>query len=120
MALGLGKHRGKLIGFNVVQGFIGEGECAAWYDDELIPLGEGAIDADLRRVQDPWRVRTACGTLDATFEPRAIYRDNTNLGIIRSQFLQPVGAFSGAIRIGERDVSFDELAGVVEHQDVLW
>lgn len=119
-AFGLGKRDGAPFGVNLVEGFIGEAECAAWVRDTMVPLGEGVFEYDLAAPEKPWRIKTACGAFSASFLPGGIYADKTNLGVIKSHFLQPVGEFTGKLSSGGETFSFDALGGVVEHQDVLW
>lgn len=118
-ALGLGRvASGERVAFNVVQGFVGEPECAAWVGDRLVPLGEGVFSFD--RPMDPWTLETTCGGLSVTFRPSAIHSEEKNLGIVRSQFIQPVGAFEGTLRAGGETHALTHVAGVTEHQDVVW
>jgi hypothetical protein len=118
-AFALGKaNDGRPIGFNVAQGFVGEAECAAFIDGDVFPLAEPKFGFDLDRPELPWTLRG--DGFDLTFETGAVHAQNTNLGIIRSRFVQPVGTFSGLIRIDGKDVLVRNLPGVVEDQDVLW
>ena len=66
----------------------------------------------------PWRL-TADG-IDLTFEPGGLHAQSTNLLVVKSRFVQPVGTFTGTVRVGGRDVRVVGLPGVVEDQDVLW
>lgn len=120
-ALGLGRtDAGERLAFNLVEGFVGEAECGAWLGDTLHPLGEGRFVFDEARPMEPWRLTTTCGNVDLTFKPAAIHAEHKDMLVVRSKFIQPVGAFEGVIKIGGRDVRVDSLAGVTEHQDVLW
>ena len=119
-ALGLGRTRdGRLLAFNLVEGFVGEAECAAWLGDELIPLGEGRFEYDVKNPMSPWVIRTTCGALDLRFEAAAVHEEHKNLGLVRSAFVQPVGRFTGTLRHGGEELAID-LPGVTEHQDVRW
>jgi len=118
-ALGLGRtSSGARVGFNVVQGFVGEPECAAWVGDTLVPLGEGRFTHGDPR--SPWRVETTCGALEVLFHPAAVHREDNDLGLVRSRFVQPVGTFEGTLKVGGETVSLSRIPGVTEHQDVLW
>lgn len=118
-ALGLGRlASGERVAFNVVQGFVGEPECAAWIGDTLVPLGEGVFTFD--QPMDTWKIRTTCGALDVSFRPSAIHSEAKNFGIVRSEFIQPVGAFDGTLHIDGTSHTLERIAGVTEHQDVLW
>ncbi len=106
------------MGFNLVEGFVGEPECAAWIGDEILPLGEGRFTVGDAR--SPWRVTTTCGALDLLFRPAAIHSEQKNLLVARSHFVQPVGAFEGTLRHRGRELALRAIPGVTEHQDVVW
>jgi hypothetical protein len=118
-ALGRAKS-GERVGLNLVEGFVGEPECAVWIDGELFPLAEGRFDFDRKRPEDPWFVRTADGSVDLRFEPAGLHREEKNFGVVASHFVQPAGAFSGTVRAGGRELTLDRVLGVTEDQDVLW
>lgn len=112
---------GERVGLNLVEGFVGEPECALWIDGALFPLAEGRFSFDARRPGDPWQVRTADEIVDLRFEPGGIHQEHKNLGVITSRFIQPVGCFSGTIRVpGRAPLVLSRALGVVEDQDVLW
>jgi hypothetical protein len=112
---------GERVGVNLVEGFTGEVECAAWVDDQLFALGEGRFDFNPSRPLDPWRVRTADGAVDFTLTPGGMHADRTNLGVVRSQFIQPAGLYTGTLRLAGRDeLVLERALGVCEDQHVLW
>ena len=118
-AFALGRDEsGQPFGFNVVQGFVGQAECAAFCGGEVVPIAEPRFEFDLAAPMRPWRL-TADG-VDLTFEPGAIHAQTTNALLVKSRFVQPVGLFTGTVRIRGRDVRVAGLPGVVEDQDVLW
>ena len=118
-AYALGKtEAGEPFGFNVVQGFVGEAECAAFLGTEVFPIAEPRFDFELEEPMKTWRL-TGKG-IDLAFEPGAIHAQTTNLVVVKSRFVQPVGSFTGTLRVGGRDVRVAGLPGVVEDQDVLW
>jgi hypothetical protein len=118
-AFALGKTRaGEPFAFNLIQGFVGEAECAAFLGDRVIALAEPRFELDVAQPMRQWRL--VGDGIDLAFEPGGIHAQNTNLGIVRSRFVQPVGAFTGTMRIDGRDVYVEGLPGVVEDQDVLW
>ena len=118
----LGRARsGEKVALNLVEGFVGEAECALWIDDELVPVGEGRFDFDAARPMDLWRVHTTCGAVDLAFEPGGLHREEKNLGLVKSRFLQVAGAFRGTITLpGRAPLVIDSALGVTEDQDVLW
>jgi len=120
-AMGMGRTtEGLSIGLNLVEGFVGEAECGVWIDGELVGVEEGRFDYDLGRPLAPWRVRSACGAVDLVFAPAAVHDERKDLLVARSQFIQPLGAYSGTIRVGGRTHWVEGLPGVTEHQDVVW
>ncbi len=120
-ALGMGRAvSGERVAFNVVEGFVGEPECGFWIDGELFACEEGSFDYDAEHPERPWTLRTRCGSLDLRFSPAAVHREEKDMFVIRSSFVQPAGDFEGTIRAGDRVLSVAALPGVTEHQDVLW
>ncbi|MBX3204167.1 MAG: DUF2804 domain-containing protein [Labilithrix sp.] len=109
---------GAPVAFNFVQGFVGEAECAAFRTDGVFPIREPHFDFDVARPEAPWRL-VGDGT-DLTFDVGGVHAQRTNLVVVRSRFLQPVGTFRGTLRVDGRDVELDGVPGVVEDQDVLW
>jgi hypothetical protein len=120
-ALALGNTvKGELFAMNLVEGFVGEAECGVWVGDQLFAVGEGCFEYDAEVPSKPWRVRTTCGAVDLTFEPAAVHSEDKDMLLVRSKFVQPVGAFRGTIRLGDAEHRIERVAGVTEHQDVLW
>ncbi len=118
-ALGRAKS-GERVAFNLVQGFVGEPECAAWVDGEVFPLREGRFAFDPDQPLAEWRVSTADGAVDLRFKPGGMHADQKNLGFVASRFVQPAGVYSGTLRVGGRELVLDGVLGVTEDQDVLW
>jgi hypothetical protein len=118
-AFGMGQlGGGDPVAFNVVNGFVGEAECAAFSASEVHPLGEPKISFEPGRPDGTWRL--VGDGVDLTFEPGAVYAQRTNLLVVRSRFLQPAGLFRGTLRLGDREHALDGVPGVVEDQDVVW
>lgn len=117
-AFALGEAEGAPIAFNLVSGFVGQAECAAFMGDRVEPLGEPRFVFDAARPLEPWRLEG--DGVDLVFQPGAVHAQTTKLVVVRSRFLQPVGAFRGTLRIGGRDVRLEGVPGVVEDQDVHW
>jgi hypothetical protein len=112
---------GETVVVNLVEGFVGEPECAVWVDHELHAVGEGRFRYDASRPLAEWQLGTACGAVDLRFVPFAMHAEHKNLLLVRSNFLQPVGGFSGTIRLPlGRTLFLDDVPGVTEHQDVVW
>lgn len=109
---------GEPVAFNVVEGFVGEAECALFARGSVRPLVEPRFVFDPERPLAPWRIEGK--GIDLTFTPRALYAQRTNLLLVRSRFVQPAGVFHGTIHAGGKDHRLEGVAGVVEDQDVLW
>ncbi len=118
----LGRARsGVRVALNLVQGFVGEPECAVWVGDDLVPVSEGRFEFDPARPLSPWWVTTADKEVDLRFTPGGMHSEDKNLGLVVSKFVQPVGTFSGTLHLPGRDtIELDRVLGVVEDQDVTW
>jgi len=121
---------GEPIAMNLVQGFVGAPECALFGTGghgtgghgtgSLHALSEGRFEYDKARLADPWRVRTERGECDLVFTPGAVHSEALDLGVLRSRFVQPIGAFQGTIQRGTETLRIAHALGVVEDQDVRW
>jgi hypothetical protein len=111
---------GERVAWNLVEGFVGEPECALWIDGALHPLAEGRFAHDVQQPLAEWRLTTRDDSVDLKFAPGGLHADRTNLGLVRSRFVQPIGAYSGTIRAPGRAIALDGVLGVTEDQDVVW
>lgn len=116
---------GRSVGMNLTSQFSGlvgaARENSLWLDGQLFALDPDAdIGFDSDDPARPWQVTTADGAVRLEFDPIGVHRESLNLGLIRSNFLQPVGEFSGSVRVDDQVVQIDRLPGVVENQDTLW
>lgn len=112
---------GAPLGLNLVEGFVGEAECAAWVGSELVPLGEGRFTFDRGRPSSAWRVRTCDGAADLEMRPGAVHEEKRDLLVVASSFVQPCGAWTGRINLpGRAPVVVGRALGVTEDQDVTW
>lgn len=116
---------GRTIGMNLTSEFSGlEGNSrdnSVWLDGSLYALDPDAvIEYDEQNPEKPWHVSTIDGDVALEFQPIGVHRESLNLGVVRSRFLQPVGDFTGTLRVAGSDVRVENMAGVVENQDVVW
>lgn len=115
---------GTALGINLVEGFNESrddvNENALWLGTRLIPLGRARFSWNRDDALDRWHVTTTDGVLDLTFKPIAIHRELRDLVLVRSQFLQPVGLWSGTITVDGQTWKFANAPGVAEDQNVVW
>ncbi len=121
---------GEPVALNLVEGFVGQPECALFGERSLVALAEGRFELPRPRVDAPreerartlapWRIRTSDGAAELTFTPHAIHDEHLDLGALRSRFVQPIGRFSGTLRLADRTLRLEGVPGVVEDQDVRW
>lgn len=116
---------GRALGMNLSSEFSGlAGNCrenSVWFDGRLFALDPNAlIEYDEAEPAKPWHVSTVDGDVELEFHPIGVHRESLNLRVIRSFFLQPVGEFTGSIRIDGQELTVDRMPGVVENQDITW
>jgi hypothetical protein len=108
------------LGLNLVSGFNGPVENVVWHDGRIHPVGAAEILAGAASTLGPWRVRTHDGAVDLTFHPEGERRQDQDLGIAASRYVQPFGAFEGVLRLGGREVAVRDLPGVTEDHAARW
>ncbi len=96
-------------------------ENSVWFDGQLHAIDpDASIDFDAADPEKPWQIRTADGKIDLVFNPLGVHRESLNLRLLRSKFLQPVGEYTGTIKLNGRTLQIEALPGVAENQDILW
>jgi hypothetical protein len=108
------------LALNLVQGFNGPVENAVWHDGRVHPVGAAEIVYDASAPRGTWRIRTPDGAVDLTFRPEGERRQDKDLIIARSRYLQPIGAFSGTIRLPGAELLVADLPGVTEDHTARW
>lgn len=110
------------LGFNLQAGYFGENENALWLDGELIALGAAHFAFDAADPMAPWRIHTDDGLLDLQFTPEGMRREDKDLLIAASRYVQPIGTFSGWVRPCPNGqlVEIHTLAGVTEDHHSRW
>ena len=115
---------GTPFGLNLVEGFNESrddvNENALWVGNELIPLGRARFSWNPTAILDTWQVRTVDGAVNLTFKPFAAHQEVRDLGLVKSSFKQPVGTWSGELKVGDRTFTVRDAPGVAEDQSVLW
>lgn len=110
------------LGFNLQAGYFGACENALWLDGELIGLGAARFDYDAADPLAPWQVSTDDGLLDLRFTPEGARREDKNLLIAASRYVQPIGTFSGTVRRAPHAPAraVTRLVGVTEDHASRW
>jgi hypothetical protein len=110
------------LGFNVQAGYFGANENALWLDGKIIPLGAAIFEFDARDPLAPWHIRTDDGLLDLVFTAEGARREDKNLLVAASRYVQPIGSFSGSVRAGPGApaVAIKQLPGVTEDHRSRW
>jgi hypothetical protein len=109
-------------GFNLQAGYFGDQENVLWIDNEIVPLAAARFVYDALDPMALWRIHTEDGLLDLTFRPEGLRRENKNLLVAASRYIQPIGIFSGWIKPAReaRPRLIDGLAGVTEDHYSRW
>lgn len=106
----------RTVGLNLTRNVVVDDtfhENAEWTDGELALLDAARFDfSDDAR----WRVGTADGRVDLTFQAQGERREDLNLGVIVSVFRQRFGTFAG--HIGDHEIS--EAFGLMEDHRSVW
>lgn len=115
---------GTAIGVNLVEGFNEThpeaNENALWLGGRLVPLSRARFSFNQADPFDRWRLRTVDGEVDLTFHPVHAHREERDLVLVKSRFIQPVGLFSGTVTIDGERHQLNDVPGVTEDQDVVW
>lgn len=111
---------GEPIAMNLVEGFVGEAECAVWFRGKVHGVGEGRFTFDPKRAYSKWQVRSSDGAVDLELIPCDVHEEFMELGIIGARYRQPIGLFSGALTVAGETVHIEKVVGVVEDQQVRW
>lgn len=100
------------VGFNLVTGFNDGLENVAWIDGEPRTVGPAHVEPPVGR--GPWRATAE--EVDVSLEIEAERREGRDLGVVASQYRQPLGTWSGGI--GGRDL--EDVFGVAEVHRARW
>jgi hypothetical protein len=106
---------GPRVAFNLSDGFLkGDGENVAWIGGAPRPVGPVQFEYDAKAPVAPWRIRG--DNVDLTFKPEGLRRQDVDLKLILSRYVQPFGTFEGQV-LGEK---IEGLAGVSEDHAARW
>ena len=84
----------------------------------------GADLAGVSRFQYPPYLRVirlmCSGRVDLEFVPEGERREDKNLLVAVSRYVQPIGAFRGRVQVGDRTVAVVDVPGVTEDHEARW
>jgi hypothetical protein len=104
---------GRTIGWNLIVGLNDSPEASEntiWVDRETRPAGAVSFADDLSSLSFP-------GGETLNFKQEATRERYDNLLVVRSDYAQPIGTFTGTLPGG---IELVESYGVMERQDALW
>ncbi|MFZ4878789.1 DUF2804 domain-containing protein [Janthinobacterium sp. Mn2066] len=110
------------LGFNLQAGYFGGQENALWLDGQLFALGRAHFDFNPDNPLAPWHVWTDDDLLDLHFRAEGARREDKNLWLASSRYIQPIGTFSGWVRASSASPKriVAQLAGVTENHRSRW
>ena len=115
---------GSPVGLNLVEGFNETrddvNENALWLSGRLYPLSRARFTWNKADPLDAWKIETADGKVQLQFQPIGAHREERDLKVVKSHFVQPVGLFSGTIEAQGQKYVVKDVPGVTEDQDILW
>jgi hypothetical protein len=112
--------KGTPVALNVVQGWTREHECALWSGGELHGVPEARFEYDSARPLRAWKVTTPDESVNLVLTPGALHAEKKDLGVVKSEFKQALGTWSGTLSVDGTKVEIARAIGVAEEQDVLW
>ncbi|MCB0220406.1 MAG: DUF2804 domain-containing protein [Chrysiogenetes bacterium] len=97
-------------------------ENVLFVDGKLYALEGVRFEMPKNPSREPWRLRSVGGDwLSLDFTPLGARKQRLNLGVIRSDFIQPYGTFAGTIKVpGEAPIELGNVFGVVEDHLAVW
>ncbi|MFO0747513.1 MAG: DUF2804 domain-containing protein [Myxococcota bacterium] len=107
--------------FNLVDGFNGPIENVLWLGDRVVPIGQVTFTYERARTTAPWHIVSSDGRLELELTPEGERRQDVNLVLARSWYVQPFGPFRGVFREeGQAPVDLAGVVGVTEDHQALW
>lgn len=97
-------------------------ENAMWLQGRRMDLRGVRFELPAKPDREPWRIQSLSGDeVDLTFRPLGVRRQNLQVGVVASRFIQPYGLFSGHLQPqGHSAIRFVDAFGVVEDHYAKW
>lgn len=119
-------HDGTRIGLNLANPTHQENAC--WINDVQYRIG--TVRFQYTDSISPWHIESnestqstdeGLATVNLTFQPKHCRYQDINFVVLKSQFQQPCGVFSGTITTSDGTViDFNDIPGVVEEHSARW
>ena len=109
------------LSLNLVEDFNGPIENVVWIGDEIVPVGPVRFTYDPQATTRPWHIRSHDDRLALEFRPEGERRQDKNLWLAKSWYVQPIGTFHGTLRLpGRAPLEVRDLVGVTEDHVARW
>ena len=96
-------------------------ENAFWIGKERTRISRCIFDFDMSDLYKPWHIWDEDGQVDLHFTPKADRGEKVNALLIKSNFNQFFGFFSGKLAPkGKEAVEFEKIHGLTEFHRALW
>ncbi len=113
----------KRIGFNFSRKVYTKGfrENVIWFEGKPELQSDIMFDYDASAPLKPWHIFSTDKKVDLIFTPEAKRQANENLILIKSNFIQACGSFSGTLcKHNAERITVENLGGVVEEHFAKW
>ncbi|MCZ2356971.1 MAG: DUF2804 domain-containing protein [Bacteroidia bacterium] len=107
------------IAINLVSDFNNGLENVIWFGDNLYSTGQAIFHYRKPLQKSKWHIHSLDNCVSLDFQPLEARSESINLGLIKSQFMQPFGRFSGNIQFPNSHEFFSGF-GVTEEHLAIW
>lgn len=111
------------IGLNLAAGVNETGGCenVLWVDGRRHLLNDAQFTFSRQDTHLPWQITSVDGRINLTFTPSNHRSEKLNLWLLKSNFRQFIGHFSGSIKDNEGTIhQLDEVLGLTEDHFARW
>jgi hypothetical protein len=99
----------------------GVNENALWIDGQRILLPAVLFEFDRQNPDSAWRIYDSNGQIDLRFSPKTVRKEQLNLWLLKSNFRQFIGMFSGTISLStEKTYQIENVLGLTEDHYAKW
>ncbi len=112
---------GQRFGANLLDGHNGKYENAAWIGEDriLLPVTKFKYSKSKPLDQQVWEMYTENKTIELTFDPVGVRKENLNAVVMKSKFTQCFGHFKGKVKKNGEWLNFEGYGPAEEHE-ALW